>query len=630
MTRLGGLLLALVLCAGLPACSGSSGPDPRPTAEAWATALTTGDLADVPVADPPSGGVAKGYAAIVEGLGGLEPRVEVASVDDGASDAERIARLRWTWPVGGSWAYETSLPLREVDGAWRGVWSPAVVEGSLQAGETLRLQRLTPTRGDLLGAGGTALVTERPVVRFGLDKTRVSAARAPASARRLATLLDVDVAGFVKQVRAAGAKAYVEAIVYRRDDVPRRVAAGYEAIPGAVATKDQLALAPSKGFAAPILGTVGQVTAEMVKKQPDVYRPGDQAGLSGLQARYDEQLRGTPGALVTAVPGDGAPGGAETEPRELFRVDPKAGRDLRLSLDVRLQQQAESVLAGVRPDAALVAIRPSTGAVLAAATGPSSSLNLATFGRFAPGSTFKIASSLALLRAGLRLGSAVTCPASVTVDGKRFGNYSDYPSGALGRITLAQAVANSCNTAFIGQRGRVDGSALADAAASLGVGIDHDAGFPAYFGAVPEPRSQTEAAADLIGQGTVTTSPMAVATLMASVQAGRTVLPWLVQDQCPTVGDGVAPLTSGEVTALRSLLRGVVTGGSGRGLGDLPGPPVRAKTGTAEFERDGRTLTHAWMVAGQGDLAAAVFVDVGDSGSGTAGPLLRRFLASAR
>ena len=65
---------------------------------------------------------------------------------------------------------------------------------------------------------------------------------------------------------------------------------------------------------------------------------------------------------------------------------------------------------------------------------------------------------------------------------------------------------------------------------------------------------------------------------------------------------------------------------SGRGLLDVPGAPVIAKTGTAEFERDGRTLTHAWMVAAQGDLAVAVFVDLGSSGSGTAGPLLERFL----
>jgi cell division protein FtsI/penicillin-binding protein 2 len=91
----------------------------------------------------------------------------------------------------------------------------------------------------------------------------------------------------------------------------------------------------------------------------------------------------------------------------------------------------------------------------------------------------------------------------------------------------------------------------------------------------------------------------------------------------------VEPVSRAEAATLRALLRGVVTSGSGRGLADVPGPPVIAKTGTAEFERDGKVLTHAWMIAARGDLAVAAFVDVGESGSGTAGPLLEAFLRLA-
>ena len=54
-----------------------------------------------------------------------------------------------------------------------------------------------------------------------------------------------------------------------------------------------------------------------------------------------------------------------------------------------------------------------------------------------------------------------------------------------------------------------------------------------------------------------------------------------------------------------------------------------AKTGTAEFDRGGKRLTHAWMIAGQGDLAVCAFVDVGQTGAGTAGPLLEQFLRGA-
>ena len=163
------------------------------------------------------------------------------------------------------------------------------------------------------------------------------------------------------------------------------------------------------------------------------------------------------------------------------------------------------------------------------------------------------------------------------------------------------------------------------AAATLGLGIDHDLGFPAYFGSVPQPETDTEAAASLIGQGRVLASPMAMAAVVASVQEGATVVPTLVEGYTDDPPEGAAPLTKGEAEALRSMLREVVVSGSGRGLADLPGP-VLAKTGTAEFERDGEVLTHAWIVAAQGDLAVAAYVEVGESGSRTAGPLVEALL----
>jgi cell division protein FtsI/penicillin-binding protein 2 len=255
-------------------------------------------------------------------------------------------------------------------------------------------------------------------------------------------------------------------------------------------------------------------------------------------------------------------------------------------------------------------------------------------GQYAPGSTFKVVSSLALLRSGVRPASQVSCPATTVVDGKRFKNYDDYPADGLGEISFATAVANSCNTAFIGQRDAVTQAEVADAAAALGLGVDHDLGFPAYFGSVPataaEAGSETGRAASLIGQGTVLASPMAMAAVAASVARGATVVPRLLPAQPADDQRPGTPLTGPEAAQLRSLMRGVVTRGSGSFLASVPGPPVLAKTGTAEFGTRAPLQTHAWMIAARGDLAVAVFVDVGDSGSGTAGPLLERFLRAAR
>lgn len=617
---LGALLL-------LSACSNpleqDSGPDPEPVAAALADGLATGDLTDVSFAGDTA--LAKDYEAIVAGMGEVSPTVEVAEVSEVSQGGETAtATLGWSWPVSEQdWTYTTAATLTLADETWAVEWEPAIVEPSLRPGGVLELTGVTAARGKILGAGGQPLVTDRPVTRFGIDKSAVPAARAVESARALAALVDIDVASYAGRVRASGESAFVEAIVLRRDDVSAELGSGYARIKGALAIRDTLPLAPTREFAAPILGTVGEPTAEMIEEDPERYAVGQQVGLSGLQLRYDEQLVGTPGVVVTKVSSDG-------QERELFREDAAPGRPLELTLDPRLQVTAERLLAGVGPASALVAIQPSTGAILAAANGPGTEgYNMATFGQFAPGSTFKSVSSLALLRAGLTPDSATQCTSSIVVDGKRFENYDDYPTSGLGSIPFRTALANSCNTAFIAARGRLDRTGLGDAAASLGMGTDHDLGFPAYFGSVPPATSQTEAAADMIGQGKILASPMTMATVIASVQSGTTVLPMLVPSYDVEQAD-VPALDPSEAAALRGMLRGVVTSGSGALLADVPGEPVIAKTGTAEYVAgNGQLRTHAWMIAARGDLAVAVFVQDGASGSGTAGPILEAFLRAS-
>jgi cell division protein FtsI/penicillin-binding protein 2 len=612
-------LTALGLLCALPLTSCSSNEaSAEEVAEQVADGFTAGELPPAAFeGDPPQ----PAYDQIVTGLGEVTPTVEVGEVTEDGAAAE--ATLSWSWALGEqTWEYEATLELTDDGEAWHAVWAPSAVEPSLADGESLALTRLIPERGDILGARGARLVTERPVLRLGIDKTQVSQKRAPLSAARAAELLDVEPGPFVRAVRGAGDQAFVEAIVMRPGDAERIPAAYYDT-PGAVAIEDELPLAANRTFAAPVLGRVGAATAELIEESDGRVRIGDVVGLSGLQARYDEQLTGTPGLEVQAVGEDG-------EPRSLFTAEPVAGVPLRTTLDERLQTKAEQALAVIQDvPAALVAIRPSTGAVLAAANGPGTGgLNIATYGQYAPGSTFKIVSSLALLRAGVTADDTVQCPPSTVVDGKQFKNYDDYPSSELGAITLREALAHSCNTAFINARTKVAETDLAGAAESLGLGVDHDLGFPAYFGQVPPPESETELAADMIGQGKILGSPMVLATVAASVQAGRTVVPYLLQDHRPEASPE-QPLQPEEAETLAELMRGVVADGSGDFLADLRGD-VGAKTGTAEYGEpgpDGSLATHTWMIAFHDDLAVAVFVETGESGSSTAGPLLEAFLS---
>jgi len=616
-------LLALGLLAG---CSGQ---DDGPEADSLTEALTSGDFGAVSFDGSTPAAVGKDYERITEGLGKLSPEVTPGEPTIDGASAE--VPLTWRWSVPGQdWTYETEAQYRKAGEEWRVVWAPEVVHEELRGPQDrLTAQRLLAKRGEIRGARGARLVRERPVESYGIDKARVeSTAAAVRSARLLARMVDVDEQAYVKAVRAAGPQAFVEAITYRKGEAPAAARRASNVL-GVLVLPSTRALAPTKEFAAPILGTVGPVTAEIIKDNPGVYENGDEAGLSGLQARYDEQLRGVPGTTIDVIHGRDGSGGSD----ELFSVPARNGEILTTTLDQRLQTAAERALADTGPASALVALRPSDGAILAAANGPGTNgVNIATYGQAAPGSTFKTATTLALLRHGVSPRETVECSPTITVDGKRFRNDSWYPAAALGRVPLATAVAQSCNTAMISRAGDVSHQELADAAASLGFGIDHEVGFPAYFGQIPDAGSETAHAAEMIGQGQVLASPMVMATMIGSIQAGETVVPTLVTgvDGLDTaVPDAAQPLTKSETAQLRTIFRGVVTGGTGSGLADVPGGPVIAKTGTAEFDRDGERLTHTWMIAAQGDLAVAVYVDEGENGAATSGPLLESFLRAA-
>jgi cell division protein FtsI/penicillin-binding protein 2 len=625
-SRTPALLLTAVL---LTACTGgpSAEESAADAAQALVAGLQEGTLGGVaPVRGTPADARAL-VGGATEELG--EQRrvtvVDVGEVTETGEGEQAEVSLRWRWqlpvPVDGEaaqWSHPATAVLQRTgDQPWRVRVDEGLV--GLRAGETFAVSRVAPERGDVLGADDAVLVEDRPVLRFGIDKTRGAPAAQQRDARRLARIVDIDAGVYAEQVAAAGEAAFVEAIVLREADAtgPLQAVADLDTV---LTVADTLPLAPTREFARPLLGTVGEVTAEIVEASDGAYRAGDTAGLSGLQARYDERLRGSPGVVVAAVrEGRG-------RDRELHEVTPTAGEPLTTTLDPRLQARAEEVLADVGPAAALVAVQPSTGALRAVASGPGGAgYSTATVGQYAPGSTFKIVTSLALLRDGVAPGDPLPCPPASVVDGKRFENYDDYPASGLGRITLRGAVADSCNTAFIEARERA--GALVGAAEALGLGVDHDLGFPAYLGAVPDPGSATATgeAAAMIGQSEVLASPMAMAGVLASVVAGETVVPHLLVDQLPAPAPA-DPLTPAEARSLRGLLRGVVATGSGQDLADLPGPPALAKTGTAEFGDEVPPRTHAWMVGAQGDLAVAVFVEEGDSGSGTAGPLLESFL----
>jgi cell division protein FtsI/penicillin-binding protein 2 len=115
-----------------------------------------------------------------------------------------------------------------------------------------------------------------------------------------------------------------------------------------------------------------------------------------------------------------------------------------------------------------------------------------------------------------------------------------------------------------------------------------------------------------------------MAGVAATVADGRWHVPRLISTDPHSSGP---PIAAGELTTLRTLMRSVVTSGTGTALAVVPGE-VAGKTGTAEFGGGNPPPTHAWFIAFRGDVAVAVLVEKGSSGGAAAAPVAQRFFVA--
>jgi cell division protein FtsI/penicillin-binding protein 2 len=621
------LLLALCLtAAGTAACGSDDGP--QHTLQVFLDGWSTGQLEGVAFVSPtgapvPATEVAEQIEALSGELRELTPRLSIAEVS-GDSDIA-TGQVAVQWPLSAAedaptWDYRTTVRLSEGDEGWRVIWEPAVVHPELGGGGELAVRREAATRADILDNAGQPLVTARHVVDIGIWR-----AQATDLDGDLATLddalrsidVEIDMAGLRERVDAADPDHFVPVVTLRWED--------YEPIRDRVRTLGALVfddwhrhLAPTRTFGRAVLGTVDEVTAEVMENNPGTYAVGDQVGYGGLSERYDTRLRGVTGQTVVLQ--RTAPDG-EVEQIELFAIEPEAGADLHTTLDVTVQEAAEQALHSDDRRAALVAVRVSDGEVLAVANthgAGANPVNLAFTGAVPPGSTFKMVSAYGLLAAGeVELDTVVDCPGEFTVGGRSFRNADNM---SLGEVPFLTNVAESCNTAFAALAPRLGGGALAAAGADLGLGGDWDVGLETFTGEVSDGGDPAELAAATFGQGTTRVSPVAMAAATAAVARGAWLAPVLVVDDGPPAEP--EPLDAGVVADLHTALREVVTDGTATALRDVPGGEVYGKTGTAEVDE----VTHGWFVGWQDDIAFAVFVEDGGSGSGSAVPLVDRFL----
>ncbi|MFD7918336.1 penicillin-binding transpeptidase domain-containing protein [Streptomyces sp. NPDC059740] len=350
--------------------------------------------------------------------------------------------------------------------------------------------------------------------------------------------------------------------------------------------------------------------------------PSLSALLPALRDRYGDKAKGTGDIGVAVHKADGTYG------KNLFTLVKGKTGTLRTTLDARVQRAAEDAVGRYR-QASVVVVQPSTGDVLAVANHRDDAFDAALQGRVAPGSTMKVITAAMLLDKGLATaGGPLPCPNTVMAGGRSFHNEED----GMRSGTMADAFAESCNTAFLGTAGKVAPGDLAKEAREVfGLGTDADwtAGVVTFDGSVPADDG-ADGAAELIGQGRVQMNPLTMASVAATVAAGRFHQPVLV----PPTLDGREPATAsrslspGVQAQLKSMLRRTaVSGTAAPAMGSLRTGDFGAKTGSAEV--DGHATSDSWFLAYHGDAAASAMVQGGGHGYAAAGSVVARVLGAS-
>ncbi len=403
---------------------------------------------------------------------------------------------------------------------------------------------------------------------------------------------------------------------------------------------EQRRLYPKDGFAAHLIGYVGEVSEKDLNQERfAAYEPGDVVGKSGVEETYDSILRGTDGSRDVVVNSHGK------EVGQMGQELAVPGQDLRLSMDLDVQMAAEKALEG--KNGAIVAMDPHTGEILAMASRPAFDpnefavrlssaywksimndpnhpmMNKAIQAQLAPGSTFKVVMTLAGLQENMAQDLHVVCNGGATFYGHFFGCDRHH-----GSVDIQNALPYSCDTFYYTLANKLGIETMARYAHSVGLGQKTGIDLPdEQAGIVPSEEWKMKTQHDKwyagetisvgIGQGATEATPLQLARALSGIASGGVfVRPHvLLAGQLPSEeqaaidqmypGSGVAriPLTPANWEIITDDMANVLSPIGTAAVAHLEGVDFAGKTGTADVvsgrkkgSTDKSTLPNAWFV----------------------------------
>jgi Penicillin binding protein transpeptidase domain len=379
---------------------------------------------------------------------------------------------------------------------------------------------------------------------------------------------------------------------------------------------------------APNLTASTHLAAVMVA--PQVASVNDASGTE-LSSYKDPGLTTIAGLLQSkAPPGRGSPGlyvEIQTASNHLVPnsqavvIPPTNIPALNTTINAQAEAAARSAVAQ-HGSSSMVVIQPSTGNILAIANNDGFN-DFALTAKVAPGSTMKVITSTALINAGvLTASTGVACPETYTVQGITYHNDNNESEPAS--TPFLTDFAQSCNNAFTTQWPHLSGALARTAKDYYGLDQNWDIGITgasaSYFNA-PASASGSELAEEAFGQGQLIASPLAMASVAATVDAGTFRQPILLSGTKQVTATALPASTDAQ---LKEMMQAVVTSGTAAPIGF--GPGIYAKTGTADVQ--GEEQPNSWLIAFDPAQNVAVACLVLNSGYGAqvAGPEVKSFL----
>jgi penicillin-binding protein 2 len=587
--------------------------------------------------------------------------------------------------------YEDLRPLRSRLAWWRALvvllfaglvlrfWQLQIVR-STTYDELARANHVRPIpesapRGLILDRHGRIIAENRPSFNLTLEEERADTLEA---LRKLVPLddLDPDVEKYLREARLDAA--------ILKEDIPLEEVARVEArqleLPGAHIQFVPRRYYPAGSRAAHLVGYVGRMSEEQLQEQEFAGASrNDYVGQSGVERIYNELLMGRNGVQRVVVNSFGR------RERVLDQVPPVGGESVQLSIDLELQHVAEEAFAGYA--GTVVALDPRNGEILVMGSFPAYDPNFfsgrferqqwmdlvndeehpltnrAIQGRYAPGSTFKLVVAAAALEQGIVTpDTEMTCLGSV----RMYGNvFHCHKAGGHGRLSLVDALAQSCNSYFYQLGAKLQIEAIARYGRMFGLGAPTGVDLPhEVSGLIPDPEWKKSARNEpwyagetisvAVGQGSVLVTTLQMARVAGIVgTSGDLHRPTLFLRKLPVgatpepypdsgLADPIRHVSLRESTwrALQEGMFRAVNQHGTAGRARIDGIAIAGKTGTAQVasrqrisasrdeNRPEHLRNHAWFVGFaprvNPEIAIAVLVEHGGGGGAAAAPIAQK------